>query len=145
RLSKAELAAVTAAADRAGLALAAYIIQAGLDRAEHRSAPISEVQREALAELIRAAGLVRRIGVNLNQALARLNATGAPGPDLGPIADYCMRVLGRIDEAAMTIQRQLKPRPDRERPGGSAGFRRRTPLARRRPPSLDRPPRALGP
>ena len=32
--------------------------------------------REALGELIRAAGLVRRIGVNLNQAVARLNATG---------------------------------------------------------------------
>jgi len=32
--------------------------------------------RELLGELIRASGLVRRIGVNLNQAVAKLNATG---------------------------------------------------------------------
>lgn len=41
--------------------------------AEHRAAPITEVQREALAELIQATGLVRRAGVNLNQAMARLH------------------------------------------------------------------------
>ncbi len=35
--------------------------------------------REALEEVMNAAGLVRRIGTNLNQAVARLNATGQPG------------------------------------------------------------------
>ena len=33
--------------------------------------------REALVELMSASGLVRRVGTNLNQAVARLNATGA--------------------------------------------------------------------
>lgn len=108
RLSDAELATLAAAAGRAGLALAAYISRAGMDAAEHRAAPVDEVRREALAELIRVAGLVRRAGVNLNQAVARLNATGQPGPDLGPAADYCMRVVGRIDQAATRISRDLK-------------------------------------
>lgn len=108
RLSDAELAALAAAADRAGLSVAAYLAQAGQDAAEHRAAPIATVQREALSELIRVAGLVRRAGVNLNQAVARLNATGAPGPDLEPAADYCMRVTRQADEAAMAIQRVLR-------------------------------------
>ena len=60
-----------------------------------------------LAELIRASGLVRRAGVNLNQAVARLNATGEPGPDLGPAAAYCTRVLRHVDEAAELIRRRL--------------------------------------
>jgi hypothetical protein len=38
--------------------------------------------REALVELIAAAGLVRRVGTNLNQAVARLNATGQRSDDL---------------------------------------------------------------
>jgi hypothetical protein len=133
------LSIVTAAAGWAGLALPAYIIRAGLDRAEHRAAPISEVQREALAELIRASGLVRRIDTNLNQAVARLHATGVPGPDLGPAAAYCTRVADRIDEAASQIHRRLKQQPGPTSPRGSTGLRRRTPLSRSRPPSLTRP------
>ena len=78
RRSDAELAAVTAAAGRAGLAPAADIARAGVDAAEHRAAPIAEVQREALIELIRAAELAYRVSVNLEQAVARPNATGAP-------------------------------------------------------------------
>jgi hypothetical protein len=111
RLSAGELAMVTAAADRAGLAVGSFIVQAGLDRAGHRGDGISELERETLGELIRVGGLVRRIGVNLNQAVARLNATGQPGPDLGPAAVYCMKVVDRIDEAAMLVYRRLKQRP----------------------------------
>ena len=57
RLSEAELTTMTAAADRRGLALAAYLAQAGMDVAEHRAGSITDLQREALAELI----LVRRL------------------------------------------------------------------------------------
>ena len=48
--------------------------------------------REVLGELMAAAGLVRRIGTNLNQAVARLNATGQRGEDLLPSAQFCARV-----------------------------------------------------
>jgi Mobilization protein NikA len=108
RLSDGELAAIAAAADRTGLALAAYISTAAIDAAEHRAAPVSEIEREALAELIRAAGLMRRAGVNLNQAVARLHSTGQPGPDLGPAAEYCLRVAHRVDDAATGISRRLR-------------------------------------
>ena len=122
RLSDAELAALTAAAGRTKLALAAYLSRAGMDAAEHRAVPVTEIQREALAELIRVAGLLRRAGVNLNQAVARLNATGQPGPDLGPAAAYCIRVVEHVDQAATRISRVLmrSARPGR-RSGGRPG------------------------
>jgi hypothetical protein len=137
RLSEAELATLTAAAGRAGLALGAYIVRAGVDAAEHRAAPIAEVQREALLELIRAVELAYRVGVNLEQVVARLNATGEPGPDLGLAVADCMQVVHRIDEAAQAIVRCLKLGAGKGTPGG---FQRRTPLARPRPSSLLRTP-----
>jgi hypothetical protein len=108
RLSAGEKAALEGAAARQGLALGAYIAQEALNAAELRAAPVGMVQREALAELIRVAGLVRRVGVNLNQAVARLNATGEPGLDLGPAAAYCMRVVRQVDETAMIVRRGLR-------------------------------------
>jgi hypothetical protein len=108
KFTEAEKIALQEAAARDGLALRAYLGRAGLDAAEHRAASVGAVQREALAELIRVAGLVRRAGVNLNQAVARLNATGEPGPDLEPSAAYCLRVVQRIDEVALLIRRSLR-------------------------------------
>jgi hypothetical protein len=107
KLSAAEKATLSSAADRAGMALAAYVCEAAMDAAEHRAVPVPVMQREMLAELIQVRGLVRRIGVNLNQAVARLNATGQPGVDLGPSAAYCGRVLRHVDEAAELIRRRL--------------------------------------
>jgi hypothetical protein len=66
KLSDAEKTALDAAAERAGLALGAFIARAGLDAAEYQAVPVGAAQREALGELIRVAGLVRRAGVNLN-------------------------------------------------------------------------------
>jgi hypothetical protein len=54
-----------------------------------------------------AAGLVRRIGTNLNQAVARLNMTGQPSSDLLPSAEFCVRVIRRLDEAAEQVRRSI--------------------------------------
>ena len=54
-----------------------------------------------------AAGLVRRIGTNLNQAVARLNATGQRGEDLLPSVEFCVRVIRRLDEAAEQVRRSI--------------------------------------
>jgi hypothetical protein len=54
-----------------------------------------------------AAGLVRRIGTNLNQAVAKLNATGQRSEDLLPAAEFCMRVIRRLDEAAEQVPRSI--------------------------------------
>jgi hypothetical protein len=107
KLSAAERTVLATAADRAGLTIAAYLVKAGLDRAEHRTAPVGTVQREMLAELIRIAGTVSRMGTNLSQAVSRLNSDGAPGPDLEPAASYCMRVVRHVDEAAERLRRRL--------------------------------------
>ena len=74
-LTEEEFDELESAAGRAGLARGAYAAEAALAAAGAAAAPDAPL-REALAELICASGLVRRIGVNLNQAVAKLNATG---------------------------------------------------------------------
>jgi hypothetical protein len=70
--------------------------------------PADTPSRQALTELIRAAGLVRRIGVNLNQAVAKLNATGQRSADLLPYAAESMRRVRRLDAAAEDVRRRLR-------------------------------------
>ena len=82
-LTDEEYAVMVAAAGRAGLARRAYAAQAALAAAANGTlAGDQESLRQALIELMRAAGLVRRIGANLTQAAAKLNATGQPAGDL---------------------------------------------------------------
>ena len=90
-LSTGEFAELEAAAGRAGLARGAYAAEAALAAARGRGAAADAPFREALGELIRASGLVRRIGVNLNQAVAKLNATGQRSGDLAPYAAESLR------------------------------------------------------
>ena len=104
RLSEAELTTMTAEADRRELALAAYLAQAGMDVAEHRAGSITDLQREALAELI----LVRRLFKDLPQAVARRNAASQPGAGVSPAAAYCIQVARRADEAIVMICKSLR-------------------------------------
>lgn len=107
-LTEEEFGELDAAAVRAGLSRGAYAAQAALivvrgDGGGQARAPL----REALAELIRAAGLVRRIGVNLNQAVAKLNTTGEPSGDLLPYAAESIRRARRLDAVAEELRRRL--------------------------------------
>lgn len=107
-LTEEEFGELDAAALRAGLSRGAYAAQAALTVARGKAggqagAPL----REALAELIRAAGLVRRVGVNLNQAVAKLNATGQPSGDLVPYAAESIRKARRLDAVAEELRRRL--------------------------------------
>ena len=97
-----------AAAARARLARGAYAAEAALSVARGVTCPDDSPFREALAEFIQAAGLVRRIGVNLNQAVAKLNATGQRSGDLLPYAAACLRRAERLDAAAEEIRRRLQ-------------------------------------
>ena len=106
-LTDEEFGEVDAAAARAGLARGAYAAQAALASARGEATPASVPLREALAELIRSAGLVRRIGVNLNQAVAKLNATGQRSSDLLPYAAESTRRARRLDAAAEELRRRL--------------------------------------
>jgi hypothetical protein len=106
-LTKEEFQEIGTAAARAGLARGAYAAEAALSVARGVTCPADSPLREALGEFIRAAGLVRRIGVNLNQAVARLNATGQRSGDLLPYAAACLRRADRLDEAAERVRQRL--------------------------------------
>jgi hypothetical protein len=107
RVSAGERAVLAAAASRSGQTLAAYLVEAGLEKAEHRTAPVGEVHREMLADLYRLTGEVNRVRTHLGQAVSGLDCDGATGPDLERAVGYCMRVVQRIDEAAQLVRRRL--------------------------------------
>jgi mobilization protein NikA len=106
-LTHEEFDIISQAAASAGLARGAFAAEVTLAAAQGLQARSASPLREALAELMAAAGLVRRIGTNLNQAVARLNATGEPGADLMPAAEFCMRVIRRLDDAAEHVRRSI--------------------------------------
>jgi hypothetical protein len=106
-LTDEELGELDEAAGRAGLARGAFAAEVTLAAARGRQARAGSPLREALVELMSAAGLVRRVGTNLNQAVARLNATGQRGEDLLPATQICMRAIRRLDEAAEHVRRNV--------------------------------------
>lgn len=107
-LTEEEYREVRAAAEHAGLAQGAYAACATLAAARGMVNPAQSPFRQALTELIRAATLVRRIGVNLNQAVAKLNATGQRSADLLPYAAESLRRAERLDAAAEAVRRRLR-------------------------------------
>ena len=102
-----EFQEVSSAAGRSGLARGAYAAVATLAVARGAEPGMPSPLREALVELMTAAGLVRRAGTNLVQAVTRLNATGQRGEDLLPAARFCMRVIRRLDEVAEQLRRRI--------------------------------------
>jgi hypothetical protein len=106
-LTEEEFEEVSSAAARSGLARGAFAAEVTLAAVRGVEARPRSPLREALTELMAAAGLVRRIGTNLNQAVARLNATGQRGDDLLPAAQFCIRVIRRLDEAAEQVRRSI--------------------------------------
>ena len=106
-LTEEEFEEISGAATRAHLARGAFAAAVTLAAARGTQDRAGSPLRNALIELIAAAGLVRRVGTNLNQAVARLNATGQRGEDLLPAAQFCVRVIHRLDEAAEQVRRNV--------------------------------------
>ena len=108
-LSDEEFAELEAAAARAGQARGTFAAEAALAAARGETVLAAGDQlADVLAELIRAAGLVRRIGVNLNQAVARLHATGRPSGDLAPYAAESIRRARHLDAVAEHVRNVLR-------------------------------------
>ncbi len=103
-----EFEELEAAASRAGLARGAFAAEAALAAARGTATSADSPLRDALAELIRASGLVRRIGTNLNQAVAKLNATGQRSGDLLPYAAVSMHRAERLDAVAEQVRKALR-------------------------------------
>lgn len=108
RFTEEEFAQLEEAAGRAGLAKGAYAAEAALSAARGTAAEPDTVLRETLGELMRAAGLVRRIGVLMNQAVAKLNATGQRPGELDECARICMQRVARLDDAAEQVRRTVR-------------------------------------
>ena len=106
-LTEEEFEEVSAAAARSGLARGAFAADVTLAAARGTQSKAGSPLREVLGDLMAAAGLVRRIGVNFNQAVAKLNAIGQRGEDLLPSAQFCMRVVQRLDAAAEQVRRSI--------------------------------------
>ena len=106
-LTEEEFAEVSQAAERSGMARGAFAAEAALASAGGAEPKTWSPLREALVEVIAAAGLVRRAGTNLNQAVAKLNATGQRGEDLLPAAQFCVRAIRRLDETAEHLRRSV--------------------------------------
>ena len=108
-LSGEEYSILVEAAGRAGIARRAYAAQAALTAAANGN-PVSGQESLALVliELMRAAGLVRRIATNLNQAVAKLNATGQPAGNLPAYATQSIRRADHIDQVADAVRKALR-------------------------------------
>ena len=99
-LTEAEHAEVRAAASRAGRARAAFAADAVLAVARGTVLTPDAVQAGALGgsdRLDYAAEQLRKVGVNLNQAVKVLNATGQPAGNLPRLAEQAMCWAAQVD------------------------------------------------
>ena len=103
-LTEEEYAEVSAAARQAGLARGAYAAEATLAVARGAVTTPDAPLRDAFYALDRAALLVRRIGVNLNQAVAKLNAAGQWSGDLPRYAEESIRRAARLEAAGEDLR-----------------------------------------
>jgi hypothetical protein len=110
RIADDELVLVHAAAQRVGLTPSGYVAEAALAAATGGEPPAADPARELLLELMAARTQVRRFGVNVNQAVKALNATGQAPEWLDRAVELSNRTVQRLDEAAAAVARQPRPR-----------------------------------
>jgi hypothetical protein len=119
-LTDQEYTEVSAAARQAGLARGAYAAEATLAVARGAVTTPDAPLRDAFYALDRAALLVRRIGVNLNQAVAKLNATGQRSGDLPRYAEESIRHAARLEAAGEDLRSRFLRAIRPPRPRGPA-------------------------
>ena len=130
-LTEDEHAEVRAAASRAGRARAAFAAEATLAAARGTVLTPDTALDDALGDsdrLDHAAEQVRKVGVNLNQAVKALNSTGQPPGDLPRLAEQAMRWAAQVDALSVDLWKRAVSaiRPGGER-GSTQNPRRRTP------------------
>lgn len=115
RYTDAEYGQVLANAAVSRMAPAAYLAQTGLrpvhipgqDPANAGVTDRDDIRRALLLELMGIHRQMRGAATNLNQAVAKLHATGAPAGELPAVAEYVRRVTVAVDDtiAAVTKSR----------------------------------------
>ena len=120
-LTEDEHAEVLAAASRAGRARAAFAAEATLAAARGTVLTPDTALDDALGDsdrLDHAAEQVRKVGVNLNQAVKALNSTGQPPGDLPRLAEQAMRWAAQVDALSVDLWKRAI---SAIRPGGERG------------------------
>ena len=105
-LTEDEHAEVRAAAGRAGRARAAFAAEATLAAARGTVLTPDTALDNALGDsdrLDHAAEQVRKVGVNLNQAVKALNSTGQSPADLPRLAEQAMRRAAQVDALSVDL------------------------------------------
>jgi hypothetical protein len=103
RYDRDELAAVAAAAERAGLTTSGYVAAAALAAASSSEPPDASGDRELLGELLQARLAVRRYAVNVNQGIASLNSGAGAPVWLERAVAGCDRAVSRLDELTVRL------------------------------------------
>ena len=108
-----EHAAITSAATRMGLTPTGYVATAALAAArQHGGVVVGEERLEQLAglqaELFDARTALNRVGGNLNQAVAALNATGQAPVWLASAVRLVVRAITALDQVVTKIDRRLR-------------------------------------
>jgi antitoxin component of RelBE/YafQ-DinJ toxin-antitoxin module len=107
KFSPREYAEVEAAAERAGMAVSAWIGMTATAAARHEAVPLRQFHREVITELVRCGWQLGKAGVNLNQAVAKLNATGTADGRLQASAAWLLKVAGRVDAAVEHVRGRM--------------------------------------
>ena len=107
-----ELEKVRYAAAAAGMAPAAWLAKLGTSAAEAaaggRAGAAAADAPDVVAAMSQATSLARRLGYLLNQAVAKLNATGEHSADLEACAAAVARAVHRMESATLTAARALR-------------------------------------
>ena len=107
RLSEEEHAVVSRAAERAGLRPGGFVAEAALAAAEGRTLGDRGALQVALRRLVASENQLRRVGTNLNQAVAELNTTGRAPVWLGDAVEKVDRAVERNEAAADELAARL--------------------------------------
>jgi hypothetical protein len=99
---------VATAASAAGLTPTGFVAQAAVALATQTAPPMPQPLRDVLAELLATRAQVRRFGVNVNQAVRELNATGTPPEWLQNAVAITTRVVARLDATTAALARQIR-------------------------------------
>ena len=107
RFTDGDLATVRAAAERAGMAVSAWVGELAVDAAEHRAMPPGWLHREVMTELVHLRSQIVWVGNNVNQIARAINSGIVPDMDLQPLLARLTEVVGSIEEAAEKIRSRM--------------------------------------
>jgi uncharacterized protein (DUF1778 family) len=106
-VDQAEQEEIEQAARAEALTVSAFVAEKALATARHTLPQTTAPLREALADLARATAQVQKVGTNLNQAVAALNATGQAPGNLIQYARYATTIVEKIDQIVLRIRHHL--------------------------------------